>query len=274
MGLFMGGLFNIGLFGLPIYIWCWLGTLALAGIMYVLLYFALWKPMDPLKGVFFAQKHDTNVSLILDKYGAGEMVAENEAKCLIDVEDPNEVEIPDKYRRLEEIPETPLEAILRKYTGKNRTVKFVERVGGCPLERSANVRVQGVRCDLIVDSDNWTIKTSPQHKAILRTIEQYNEQNENDQIFTYKKFWDRIAEGKIACPKEIHPVEVINWSRIDAEFPLYITEASYAGKKRELATVIQDAGKEWIRELCKYVFIGGILVAFMIIAVRLLTHYV
>jgi hypothetical protein len=273
--LFLNGLLNYAdpFLGLPLYAYLWALTLLLAVVSFVVLYFVMWKPMSPLAGLFWAQKHQSNVSLIFNKFGAGEMVTECDGKCIFDVENPREVEISDTWRRLDEIPETPLEALYRRITGMNRTVRFSEVKECHPLERVANVLVQGVKCDLIWDSDRWTVKDSPQHKAIVRAVELWNESNENDPILTYRKFNEYLLSGKILSPKGIEPVDVVSWARIDSEFPIMISESQYAGKKRELIELLKGEGKEFLQKLCIWFLLAGLGIAVLITTVRLVTHY-
>lgn len=274
MALFMGGVFNVALLGLPLYTFVWCFTLLVAGVLYVSLWAAWWKPLEPLKGVWFAQKFDTNCCLIFDKYFQGEIVDEASGKCIISVENPDEFENPDKWGRLEGFPEeSPIEAWWRKRQGVDRTVKWVEMQEKAPLERAGHVRIQGVRCDLICDSNNWSIRGSPAHTEIVEACVAYNEEHPDDQVYTYQKFARRVFEKKIPCPPKVELFEEIPWSYVDSCFPLQLGEHMYAGKKRELVTKLQEASADWIRKLAYIILLGGIGVSVLVLVIRLVLHF-
>lgn len=268
MPLFMGGLFNIDLFGFPLYFYMWGFLLAVAAIAYITLYYAWWVPMGPMQGLYPAARQGVNVSLVSNKYGAMNLVDEGEGKCILNVE--TDLEYLDKYKRLEEIEETKWEAIYRRLTGKNRSVQFAEKLECCPLERRANVMLQGLKCDIIQDSDDWSIPNSPQHKAIVDAIVQYNELHPDDVILTYAKFQKRLFEKKIPCPAEVNPIEYISWARVDAEFPTDLGEGTWSGKKMELVELIKDQAKLQTMQMAYLVLYLGIGLAALTLIVRLI----
>ena len=277
MALIFGGVFNYAdpIIGFPLYAWMWIFTGLTAGVLFFALWIGMWKPLEALQGLFRAAKHNTNASLIFDQYNVGEIVDESTAKCVWDVESTDvELEGGGKYRMLDEVPETKLEAILRYYQGRNRTIQFVEKRECCPVERASAVRCNNVKLDLIVDLDGWTIKGSAQNRAIQTACERWNVEHEDNQCWTFAKFAKLLASGKIAVPPELHPTHMIPWDRIDREFPPEgISEAFYAGMKRQLAILMENEKGEFLQKLCIYVLVGGGILCALTLVIRLLMHY-
>lgn len=273
MALFLGGLFNIDLFGFPLYIYAWLFLILIAAVMYVCLYYVWWVPMGPMQGLYTAGRQGVNVSLVSNKHNSMNLVDESESKCIVNVE--RDLEYTDRYKTLEEIPETRMEQITRMFTGKNRSVAFVEKLECCPLERKANVMLQGLKCDIIQDSDDWSVPDSPQHKAIVNAINDYNIQNDpKDAILSYAKFSKYLFDGKIPVPPGINPVEYISWARVDAAFPLDIGEGAFSGKKCELIDLIKDQQKLATMQMAYLVLYLGIGLAALTMIVRLIIRLV
>lgn len=277
MGLIFNGMFNYvdPIVGFPLYAWLWIFTGVTAGVLFITLWAALWTPLSALHGLFKAKKQGTNASLILDQYNVGEICDESTAKCVWDIESP-EVELDGggKYRMLDEVPESRIEAIIRYYTGRNRSIEFVEKRECCPVERASAVRCNNVKLDLIVDMDAWTIKGSAQNRAIQTACEKWNIENPGNECWTFAKFSKLLASGKIPVPPELHPTHMIPWDRIDREFPPEgISEAHYAGMKRQMAILMENEKGEFVQKLCIYVLIGGGALCALTLVIRLVMHF-
>jgi hypothetical protein len=281
MAMFAGGVFNIEFMGLQLYYYMWALILVVAVATWVIWYYGKWKPFAPLHGLYHAYKAGSNVAFIFDANLIGEMVAEKDAKCIFDYS---------KYdydlgilnfvqRKLFYYPTVFLDdidfmhAIIYKFGGVNKDVEIARKLQGGDWERSPSAVCGGVPLDIIIDTDNWTLRKSEQHKAIERCCLLWNESNPDDQIHSYSKFQKKLLAKEIQCPgiKQDH---VVSWTRVDAGFPMDLEESDWAGKRRQMAE--QEFNQDAIskNKMALYVLLAGVGLAFMIVAIRLITHYV
>jgi hypothetical protein len=257
--LFLGGLLNITdpILHLQLYYYLWVLILVLAIVAWVIWYYGQWKPFAPLHGLYYAYKAASNVAFIFDQNLIGEMVAEKDAKCIFDYS---------KY-------DFDLSALnyIRSKLFYYPTV-FLDVQGG-EWERSPSAVCGGVPLDIIIDADNWTLRNSPQHKAIERCALVWNEMNPDDQIHSYSKFQKKLIAGEIECP-EVKKEVAVSWTRIDAGFPMDLEESDWAGKRRQMAEQEYNQDQISKNKMALYILIAGVGLAVMIVAIRLITHYV
>jgi hypothetical protein len=281
MAMFLGGVLNVEFMGLQLYYYLWALILVIAVVTYVIWYYGQWKNFAPLHGLYYAYKAGSNVAFIFDKNLIGEMVAEKDAKCIFDYSKYDFDLSALNYLRsklfyyptvfLDDIDF--LHGIVYKFGGVNKDVEIARKLQGGDWERSPSAVCGGVPLDIIIDADNWTLRKSPQHKAIERAALLWNESNPDDQIHSYSKFQRKLLAGEIQCP-EVKKDTVVSWTRIDAGFPMDLEESDWAGKRRQMAE--QEFNQDAIskNKMALYVLIAGVGLAVMITAIRLITHYV
>ena len=290
-GLFLEGIFNIidPVLGWTLYMWSWIALLILIAVAWAGMYYRGWKPLAPLHGLFYALKNSSTVAFIFDSTLVGELVSERDAKCIFNyaTEYDYEIEIPETripglqrlvtwfYTKTFYYPThflkhiTLPQAIIYKIGGVNKDVEIARLLEGGEWERSASVVCAGVPTDIVIDMDNWTIKTSRQHAAIVRTARAWNELNPTDQIHSYRKFGKYLQKGEFKCPDELKKSVQVPWQRIDAGFPIKIDENEWAGWKRQKANQLasEEEGSVW--KLAIYLGLGGLGFDILILIARL-----
>jgi hypothetical protein len=277
--LFLGGIFNIvdPILGLQLYIWSWLLLVIVAIFAWLGFYFGGWKPYAPLHGLYYAWKAGSNAAFIFDANLIGEMVSERMAKCIFDYSKEEYVYSNFLERWLGYYPTaylaniTPLQAIVYKFGGVNKDVEIARHLQGGEWERSPSVVCGGVPVDIVVDTDNWTIRDSPQHKAIETCARMWNEINPNDRIESYSKFQKALTDGNIVCPS-VKSDSLVTWTRIDNGFSLNQEESDYAGKKRQMAEFEYDKDTVAMNRLAVWVLVGCLAFAALVFLVRVGTH--
>ncbi|MDD3019791.1 MAG: hypothetical protein PHX61_02270 [Alphaproteobacteria bacterium] len=290
--LFMNGIFNITdpVFMQPLYIWAFVIVIICIGLSWAGWYYRGWKPYAPLHGLYYAMKNFSTVAFIFDGNLVGEMVAERDAKCIFNyADDEYEIEVPDipvirpilvwVYTKVFYYPTKYLDipaakALIYKLGGVNKDVEIARLLEGGDWERSAAVVCTGVPVDIVIDTNYWTIPTSKQHHAIVRTARQWNEINPADQIHSYKKFQNYLLAGHIKCPEELMVKSIVPWQRIDAAFPLDLDENEWAGKKRQMAADMDQEDSININKLAIFVLIGGLGIAALLLIARLAAYLI
>ena len=284
--LFLGGLLNIvdPIFGLQLYIWGWVGLTVLAIFAYLGWYFAGWKPYAPLHGLYYAWKAGSNAALIFDANLIGEMVSERVAKCIFDYsKEKYEFEGLNPvfawfYSKIFYYPTAylsnidPLSAIVFRFGKVNKDVEIARHLQGGEWERAPSVVCGGVPVDIVVDTDNWTIRNSPQHKAIENCARLWNEANTTDQIHSYSKFSRYLNAGKIQCP-DVRKNATVSWVRIDTGYPLDLEESDWAGKRRQMAEQEYNADQISKNKMALWVLFGGLGLSALIVVARILMHF-
>lgn len=292
MSFILGGLFNIvdPVLGLQLYIWLWVLLIVFGVISYILGHFALWKPYLPFHGLYYGWKSGSNAAMTFDHELVGEMVDEKTAKCIFDYsQEEYEVYMPNVPAALSGIVQwlysnvfyyptvyldtiTPIQALVYKFGGVNKDVEIARHLQGGEWERYPSINCGGVDVDVIIDTDNWTIRTTPQHRAIERCARAWNEMNPTDRIESYIKFQKKLLLGQIEC-HGVKPLAFVSWTRIDAGFPLDLEESDWAGKRRQMAEEQYDADQISKNRMAIYILCGSLGLAFLVIIVRLITHF-
>ena len=194
--------------------------IVLIGVVWLFMYYMKWKPLEPMHGLYYAMKNGSHVAFIFDSFLVGELVSERDAKCIFNyADDEYEIDVPD-HKFLDHIPGfkriqvwlrtyfyyyptnyldniKPTDAIIWKVGKVNKDVEIARKLEGGAWDRSASVVCAGVPVDIVVDMDKWTIKNSPQHKAIVRSAKAWNELNPTDQIHSYQKYQDYLLTGRL-----------------------------------------------------------------------------
>ena len=289
--LFMGGVFNIAdpVLGIALYMWSWLALIILIGVAWAIMYYRGWKPLAPLHGLYYALKNGSSVAFIFDALLIGELLAERDAKCIFNyAEDEYEIEIPEVPAFLKPIVVwfylktfyyptkylkniSYLEAIVFKIGKVNKDVEIARLLEGGIWERSAAVVCAGVPVDIVVDCDNWTIRTSKQHKAVSKAAREWNELHPEDQVHSYQKFQVYLESGKMTCPEGITISRIVPWQRIDAAFPLDLDKNEWAGKIRQMAKDQEGADSANLNKFAIWILVLGVIFAFVLLLFRFIT---
>lgn len=285
--LFLGGIFNIvdPIIGFQLYIWMWVGIVILAGVAAILLHFAGWKPLTPLHGLYYEWKNGGNAVFIFDADLRGEMVPERIAKCIFDYSQ-YDYELPtDKipvvgrlYRKIFYYPTAfldtidPLTATVWKLGGVNKDIEIARFLQNGELERTPSVIAGGVPVDIIIDTDNWTIRTSPQHRAVERCAKEWNDMNPDDQVHTYGKFQRYLIQGKIRC-SEVQTYAICPWVRIDKALPTDIEPNEWCGKEMQMAIDADEHDAGYINSIALKILLGGLAIAVLLLGARALTWF-
>jgi hypothetical protein len=280
--LFLGGLLNIvdPVIGWQLYIWGWLLILVVCGFTWIAWYYGSWKPFAPLHGLYHAYKAGSNVAFIFDQNLIGEMVSEADAKCIFDYSkwDYDLGVLSFIQKKIFYYPTVFLDdidflhAVVYKFGKINKNVEIARKLQNGEWERSPSAVCGGVPLDIVIDTDNWTLRKSVQHKAIERVATQWNEMNPDDQIHSYSKFQRKLIAGEIVCP-EVKLDHLVSWTRVDAGFPMDLEESDWAGKRRQMAEQMYDSDQMSKNKMALYVLFGGVGVAVLVIIIRLITHY-
>jgi len=295
MSLFANGMFNNvdPIFGIPLYIWEWILNIIFIIILWVVLWYIWWRPYTPLHGLYYAWKDGTPAAFICDKFLVAEMVPERLAKCIFDYsKDEYEIEVPYAdhqiigrftrwffvfafYYPSKHLPNlTPFDAFRYKVGHVNKDVEIAILKQGGEWDRYPSVICGGVPVDIIIDTDNWTLPTSRQHLAIVKSAREWNKQNPTDQVHSYTKYQKYLLAEKIPCPPEIQTGFIVPWTRIDLGFPMDLEENDWAGKRRQMAAdraKDKDSGDK--KQMALLVIVGGIAFAALVILARLIVFF-
>lgn len=284
--LFLGGLFNIvdPVLGLQLYIWGAIGILILTVVSAILHHFLRWKPLAPFHGLYYEWKNGGNAAFIFDGDLRGEMIAERKAKCIFDYSKVDYVLWSDRYPVIARIHRwffyyptaylniDPLHALVWKYGGVNKDVEIARHLQNGEWERNPSVICAGVPVDIVIDTDNWTLLDSKQHKAIERCADMWNEVNPTDQIHSYSKFARLLSDGKIECP-EVKKEAVAPWIRIDGSFPTEFKDNELAGKKMQMAIKADEDDRVALNGLGIKLLVGCCAFGFLLVIARLLSAF-
>jgi len=288
----MNGIFNIvdPVLGWPLYVWGWILIWILSGIAYAFFHFGKWRAFGPLQGLYWAFKNASNAAFIFDGALIGEFVAERTAKCIFDYSkwdyELSDIQVPfigglvNRFKGwffyyptafLDTV--SPLRGLVYKYGHVNMDVEIARKLQGGEWERSPSVVCGGVPVDIIVDTDNWTIRTSAQHKAIERVAQEWNDLNPTDQIHSYPKFQRKLLLGDIVCP-EVKREFGVSWTRINAGFTTDMEATEYTGKIIQMSEHDYNEDQLNKNKLAWGVLLGGIGFAVFLSIIRVILHFV
>ena len=283
--LFLGGLLNIvdPFIGLTLYMWLWIILSFFSICAWLAFRYGVWEKYKVLWGLYYAFKAQSNAVFIFSMSLAAELLSEAQAKCIFDYskyeyEGFSSNKLIAWFERkvfnyatvfIDDLD--PLTALIYKYGKRNMDVEIAKKMQNYDWEESPSVSIGGTNTDIILDADNWTIKNSHQHKAIVAFCEQWNESNDTDQIHTYSRFQKYILNGKIGqCEAlaRIKPTVTIPWIRIDSAFPIDIEDNEQAGARRQHAEDEMNNDKNFFNKYIPHILIGGIIFAAIILAAR------
>ena len=282
--LFMNGLLNISdpVLHWPIFAWMWIGLWIFSALAYAFFHFGKWKAFGPLQGLYYAYKDGSNAAVIFDGMLIGEFVPERTAKCIFDYSKWNyELEGVSGWfkKRIFYYPTAFLDnvdflhALVYKFGKVNMDVSIARKLEGGEWERYPSVVCSGVPVDIIVDTDNWTIRSTPQHKAIEREALAWNELHPNDQVHSYSKFQRYLLQGKIVCD-EIKKDYDVSWTRINFGFTTDMEATEYTGKIIQISEQDYNADQMNKNKLGWGVLLGGVGFAVLLLVIRLITHFI
>jgi len=298
--LFMGGILNVTLFGIPLYFFSWAFLLVIAGLIWLVYSLVSWKAFEPLHGIYYAFKAKSKAAFIFNVNLQSELISEAKAKCIFDYAKDfagmNPVKYDFKTNEFVELPILPgplgafqrrfwyypsafldidlLHGMLYKLGGANHDVEIAKKMQNYEWDAKHSVTSGGVLIDMIFDANNWSVQTSPEHKICVRLAEVWNEQNPKDQVHAYSKLQRYINEGKIAAPYGFKSTFVCKWARTDCGCPVIINNNAMAGARRQMAADLVDQNKHPFDKWLWPLILAGGGIAVLILLMRFALHFI
>lgn len=272
----MGGVFNFTdpLFGWQIYIWGWIAVIVLTVVIWLGFRYGSWEKYKAVWGLFDAYKAESQFAFIFNAGLFCEMLGERQAKCIFNYGNWSYQGV----GRLKSflfnyatvfLPDLPLaKAILYKYGKRNLDVEIAKKMQNYEWEKYSSVSSGGIHGDIILDSDNWTIPESPQHKIIENQCELYNDTSKTDQIHAYSKYQRYLIERKLPCPDGVKAFVTIPWTRIDAAFPINVGNNETSGATRQYARELEESEGNPLVKYYLPILFGGMGFAALILILR------
>lgn len=271
--LFMGGALNFEFLGVPLYVYSWVFLIILIILCWVVWRYIKWPQYRPFWGLFFAYKHQTQAAFIFNMGLISEVVSEREAKCIFDYSKWSYEGLSKVQAFLFNYATVFLDnidfahALLYKFGGRNLDTEISKKLQNNEWESESSVTTGGIHADLILDADNWSVRTSPQHAIIESIATQWNDANPTEQVHAYPKFQRMLTSGVINCPPGIKKTITISWSRIDAAFPLGMSNKA-PGPVREMALEMENEDKMELKQYYLPILLGGIGFACILLILR------
>ena len=294
--MFLGGIFNIvdPVLGIQLYMWSWLLIVILWVVVWVGFKEGAWKAYEPLHGMYHAFKARSKAAFIFNRRFYSNMVSEREAKCIFDYSKCDYIGIQTAgdffslgkhrlpviadladwiQRKLFYYPTVfldidPGRALLNKLGGVNMDVEIAKKMQNYEWDDNPSVNSGGILIDIILDTDRWTVRDSPQHKIIERTAEMWNELNSEDQIHSYSKFQRYLVNGRLSCPEGLNPVEIVSWPRMYAGCPVNMPDNIMAGARRQQAAEEEDSANNPFSKYYMIIILGSLGLAVLILVFR------
>jgi hypothetical protein len=283
--IFLNGWLNYTdpVFHYQLYMWSWLGLVILSVLCWVAWRYGPWKAYKALWGLYYSFKAHSNAAFTTGLQLYFELISERDAKCIFD------------YSKWEyELPRSkvpaPLQrfafnyasafiddlgwakALVYKFGKRNMDVEIAKRLQNYEWEEAPSVTIGGIRTDIVLDADNWTLKDSPQHKAIVEYCMGWNDTHQNDQIHSYSKLQRLMEGGVVNSPGGVKKQVIVPWVRIDSAFPIAMEAVELAGAIRQVAREMEDAEKNPLSQYYKPVLIGSFGIAALIFLGRLVAY--
>ena len=282
--LFLGGILNFTdpLFHWQLYIWSWIIASILMVICWMAWRYGPWKAYQALHGLYHAFKANSNAAFTSGLNLYFELISERDAKCIFnyakwDYELPPS-RIPNKIRRIFFNYATAFiddlgwaKALVYKFGKRNMDVEIAKKLQNQEWEESPSVTIGGIRTDIILDADAWTIKNSPQHKAIEAYCYDWNETHPEDQIHSYSKLQRLMYEGIINSPLGVKTHVMVPWVRIDSAFPIAIEDNEQAGAYRQVAEDMANSEQNALSKYYLPILGGSFGLAGFILLIRFIT---
>lgn len=275
--LFLGGIFNYQdpILGQPLYIYSWIFLAILIVVLWVAMRYGQWEKYRPFWGIFYAYKHQTQAAFIFNIGLISEVVSEREAKCIFDYskwsyEGLNRVQaFLFNYSTVFLDNIDFAHALLYKFGGRNLDTEIAKKMQNYEWEAESSVTTGGIHADLILDANNWSVRTSPQHAIVEATAEQWNNANPSSQVHAYPRFQKMLTAGIINCPPGIVKSTLVPWSRIDAAFPLGMSNKA-PGPVREMALEMENEDKMELKQYYLPVLFAGVGFAVLLLIIRVI----
>jgi hypothetical protein len=233
-GELFGGLFNLVLLGIPVWIWVLLFMVLILVFSNAYWFFMFWSPLKPLHGLWTASWNKLDAALLSDINLNLKLVSEKYSKVIFD--------------------ETLTEA-------KNSEQDWKEITSG---------QIGIVGTDIIIDIGKWTNPNSEERYIIEETADKWNMEHPDDQIHSFYKFTNYVMEGKIKL--DIKTTETIDWIRIESAFPKTRKTASYAGYIRQLAEKLDKEERAKFDNIAIYLIVGSVSVSILLILSKFILH--
>ena len=272
--------------GLTLYMWLWIFLSFFTICVWLTFRYGVWSKYEVLWGLYYAYKAQSKAAFIFNLDLKAELFSESQAKCIFDYASYKYTGFSTAFFGLQGKVESllfnyatiflddldPLTAVVYKFGHRNMDVEIAKKLQNYEWDdRSSSISIGGTDTDIVLDSNRWTVKNSPQHKAIVNYCEIHNDGNPNDQIHSYMKFQRYLNEGKIAATGAlavIEPQTIVPWVRIDSAFPIDVEDNEQAGARRQHAEDEMNADANQFNKYIPHVLGFGVLFAFVIVGIR------
>ena len=181
--LFLNGMLNKMLFGIPYYLWIMVAMLIVGIVAFGMWYFFFWWKLKPYHGIFWSHIRKMGASLVFDENMHFDLITERSSKVIFN----------ETFKQAQEAEEDRTEA--------------------------PTASIGSVRTDFVFDPDKWTYPGSYQRKIIEDIAESWNTLNHNDQIRTFLKFGRYMHDGRFDADyanelKNLRREFIVPWARI------------------------------------------------------------
>ena len=300
-GLFLGGILNVTdpIIGFQLYKWSWLMLLIFAGVIWLAFRYGQWEAYRPLWGMYYAFKAKSKAAFIFNRRMHAELVSEASAKCIFDYKTWFKESGPVKYDFENNVFEPvtpwpgplskiqaliwyypcafldidPLMGALYKFGGSNHDVDIAKKMQNYEWDDAHSVTSGGILIDIILDADNWSVPTSPQHRTLERLAEQWNEANPKDQIHAYPKLQRFFTEGTLEVPKGIKFCETVPWPRMDAGCPVDVEDNAMDGARRQEEAEDEEKQAEPFQKYYFPMLMCGLGLALLIVMLKFILKF-
>lgn len=225
---FFGGVFNYPiLFDVQLYFWLMIAAVLVIVGSELFWRVTFWDPISPFHGLLKASNDGTKAVLVGDLNLDWALLSESAGTIIFD---------PEYYDFA--FSEMGAWVRFRKWLFKpDFSSKIAAELEG-KKEEPTLITIGNIPTHLIIDTEWWTDRKSPQRLAIKEAAEKWNNENPDDQVHRLSTFHKYCMEGKIKTPDGVKLQTLIPWARIDAAFPLVRSDAAWAGFVRQLAEKI------------------------------------
>jgi hypothetical protein len=253
---FLGGVFNYPiLFGVQLYFWLMiLGILVIVGSE-IFWRFTFWEPITPFHGLYKAYTDNSKAALVGDLNLDWALLSEAGATIIFN---------PDYYKFAFE--ELGWWIRFRAWLYKPDFSAAIAAELEGKREEATLITIGKIPTHIIIDTQWWTDRTSPQRKAIIAAADQHNRDHPDDQVHRFTTFIKYVRAGTIPCPEGVRLETLIPWPRIDAAFPVIRSDAGWAGFVRQIAEEMHAQAGGDMGKWAIYVLVFSALMCIMMFA--------
>jgi len=243
---FLGGIFNYPvLFGIQLYFWLFIALIILAVGNEIFWRFTMWDPLAPFHGLYKAFTDGTKAALVGDLNLDWALLSESRATIIFD---------PDYYNFA--ISDFGWWVKFRVWLYKPDFSASVAATLEGRRDEATLLTIGRIATHLIIDTDWWADKNSPQRKSIAAAADKYNRANPTlPQVHRFITFIKYVNDGKIIKPDNVIIERTIPWARIDAAFPIVRSDAAWGGFVRQIAEELKDPDTANMNKWAAYVLI-------------------